>query len=170
MASHNRGLYSALIIIRLVHGFCYGLSFDEHLTDQMKKDAAAAAMLYLITPAFSHDFGVLYILLGVIMIVTALIGFCLHGTTDQETFEEFTNLIQLEDNSTTFMYQNSKLATTSIILRSFGSTSLHIALIICLPKLFVYQFDINGGWLFIGTGNSVTDFVCTWIRANLNCK
>ena len=50
------------------------------MTTQMKKDSSFLALLYLTSPAFSHDYSVLYILFGISMVVTALIGFCLHGT------------------------------------------------------------------------------------------
>ena len=127
----------------------------------MKRDSASVALLYLIAPAFSHDFAILYILLGVAMVATALIGFCLHGTSDRDGFSSLT---QLEDNSaaTTFMY--SRLATASIVMRSFGATNLHMALIALLPKLFVYQFAINAGWLFIGKIVELLFSIVMWFR------
>ena len=72
--------------------------------------------------------------------------------SSQESFEEFTTLVNFDDTSTTLLFQNSKLATTSVVLRSFGTSCLNFALIVLIPKLFVYQFDINSGWFFIGTG------------------
>ena len=110
----------------------------------MKRDSASVAMLYLIAPAFSHDFAILFILLGVAMVLHSLIGFCLHGTSSNDGFSSLTQL----EETTTIMH--SKLATASTIMRSFGATNLHMALIALLPKLFVYQFAINAGWLFIG--------------------
>ena len=80
LPTNQNGLFPSLIIVRVVQGICYGLSFDEEMTTQIKKDSSFLALLYLASPAFSHDYSVLYILFGISMVVTALIGFCLHGT------------------------------------------------------------------------------------------